>query len=158
MKNMKIRIKKIKEITDQYYKLLLNADPSKKLVDDYLKRSWVYEAVAFGKLAGIIVLLPTRPETLEIVNLSVSKKFQRHGIGTHLVQYAIKFGQINGYHTLEVGTGTTSFGPLYLYQKCGFRMISIDRDFFSKNYSKPLIENNLLLKDMVRLRLDIKSI
>ncbi len=36
--------------------------------------------------------------------------------------------------------------------------VAIDRDFFSKNYSKPLIENNLLLKDMVRLRLDIKSI
>ncbi len=49
----------------------------KKLVDDYLKRSWVYEAVAFGKLAGIIVLLPTRPETLEIVNLSVSKKISK---------------------------------------------------------------------------------
>lgn len=44
---------------------------------------------------------------------------------------------------------------LYLYQKCGFRMTSIDRDFFVRHYAEPIIENGLVLKDMVRLSQDI---
>jgi hypothetical protein len=56
---------------------------------------------------------------------------------------------------VEVGTGSTGVEQLYLYQKCGFRMTHIDRDFFVRHYSEPIVENGLVLRDMVRLSLDI---
>ena len=62
------------------------------------------------------------------------------------------------YQTIEIGTGSTSFAQLYLYQKCGFRVVNIDRDFFVDNYDDPIIENKLILRDMIRLEKKINSI
>lgn len=53
-------------------------------------------------------------------------------------------------------TGTTSFGQLYLYQKCGFRVVGVDQNFFTIHYDKEITENGLVLKDMIRLRKVLK--
>ncbi|MNJ03534.1 putative N-acetyltransferase YvbK [compost metagenome] len=60
-----------------------------------------------------------------------------------------------GYQTIEVGTGSTGVAQLALYQKCGFRMTGIDRDFFTRHYAEPIYENGMQLKDMVRLSQDL---
>lgn len=154
---MEFNVKNVQTLTEKHYDLLLKADPSKNVINSYLKRSAVFEALDGDKLIGILALLPTHPKTLEIINLAVIDDYQKMGIGTELVRFAIKLATDNGYTSIEVGTGSTSFGALHLYQKCGFRMTSIDRDFFTRNYDKKLSENNLPLKDMVRLSLDIKQ-
>ncbi|WP_339350029.1 hypothetical protein [Bifidobacterium indicum] len=56
-----------------------------------------------------------------------------------------------GYGRLEVGTGSTSTEALLFYQICGFRMDSIERDYFAGRYDQPVVENGIILKDMVRL-------
>ncbi len=56
-----------------------------------------------------------------------------------------------GYKTLEVCTGNSSIGQLALYQKCGFRMSGIERDFFIKHYHEPIFENGIQCRDRVRL-------
>lgn len=66
---MELKITVFKKPTTQHYQLLLAADPSKELIDSYLNRSFCYQATAQGQLVGIIILLPTHPETLEIVNI-----------------------------------------------------------------------------------------
>ncbi|MGC6767396.1 GNAT family N-acetyltransferase [Enterococcus sp. LJL51] len=144
-----------KELTKQHYQLLLEADPSKKLVDDYTKRGQVYTISDADCLIGIIVLLPTRPDTLEIVNLAVNELYRKQGYAQQLITHAFTTAKKHGYKTIEIGTGSTSLNQLYLYQKCGFRMTGIDKDFFIRHYDKPIIENNLQLKDMVRLSLDL---
>ncbi|OFI48246.1 GNAT family N-acetyltransferase [Floricoccus tropicus] len=148
-------IKKIKDFTEEHYLVLLNADPDRDLVNSYLKRSEAYEMVIDNKMIGLIVLLPTRPETIEIVNISVSDSEQGKGYGKKLLEYAIKYSKDEGYKTIEIGTGTTSFGQLYLYQKVGFRLSYIDKDFFIRHYKEEIEENGLILKDMVRLSMDI---
>lgn len=148
-------IKDVKEFTEKHYELLLNADPDRDLVDSYLKRSKSCELVTDNKMMGLIVLLPTRPETIEIVNISVSDSEQGKGYGKKLLEYAIKYSKDEGYKTIEIGTGTTSFGQLYLYQKVGFRLSYIDKDFFIRHYNEEIEENGLILKDMVRLSMDI---
>ncbi|KRL04458.1 GNAT family N-acetyltransferase [Liquorilactobacillus oeni] len=99
----------------------------------------------------MVVLLLTRPETLEIVNLAVVKEYRQQGIGTYLINYSLEWARNKQVKVVEVGTGSTSFNQLYLYQKCGFRVIGIDSDFFVKHYEKPLFENGLQLRDMLRL-------
>jgi len=135
--------------------LLLTADPSEKLVNDYLKRGQCFTAEIDRRIAGVYVLLPTRPETAELVNIAVKEELQGKGIGRQLVMHAIETAKSQGFKTIEIGTGNSSIGQLALYQKCGFRITGIDRDFFLRHYEKPIYENGMRCIDMVRLALDL---
>lgn len=65
--------------------------------------------------------------------------------------------KLTGFHTIEIGTGNSSIQRLALYQKCGFRMASIDHDFFLKHYDEPIYENGIQCMDMVRLSLVLQA-
>ena len=135
--------------------LLLTADPSEKLVNDYLKRGQCYTAEIDRRIAGVYVLLPTRPETAELVNIAVKEDLQGKGIGRQLVMHAIETAKAQGFKTIEIGTGNSSIGQLALYQKCGFRITGIDRNFFLRHCEKPIYENGMRCIDMIRLSLDL---
>ncbi len=61
-----------------------------------------------------------------------------------------------GARRLEVGTGTFGY-QLTWYQRNGFRVFAVERDFFLANYEEPIYENGIQLKDMLRLAVDYKS-
>ncbi|OXM84493.1 GNAT family N-acetyltransferase [Paenibacillus rigui] len=135
--------------------LLLSADPSQALVEQYLKRGQCYIGEYDSTLVAVYVLLPTRPDTVELVNIAVSEGHQGKGLGKQLVQHAIAEGRRQGYKTMEIGTGNSSVAQLALYQKCGFRMVGIDKDFFVRHYDEPIVENGIPCLDMVRLAQDL---
>ena len=135
--------------------LLLLADPSAELVHEYLGRGTCFLAEQEGEVIGVYVLLPTRPGTIELVNVAVTESHQGQGIGKQLVLHAVETAKALGCQTIEVGTGSTSISQLALYQKCGFRMTGIDRDFFVRHYEEEIYENGMLLRDMVRLGQDL---
>ncbi|WP_390622019.1 GNAT family N-acetyltransferase [Numidum massiliense] len=137
------------------YDLLLLADPNRHIVDDYLSRGNCYVAQYGVHTVGVYVLLKTRPLTVEIVNIAVAPPFQGCGIGKQLVSDAIVKAKTLGATTVEIGTGNSSIAQLALYQKCGFRLQSVDRDFFLKHYEEDIFENGIQCVDMVRLALDI---
>jgi len=145
----------ISTVAKDHYKLFLNADPSKKVINSYLGRAHKFELTSGKDLLGVLALINTRPETMEIVNIAVDESHQNHGLGEKMLLFAINWATENHYHTIEIGTGSTSFAQLYLYQKCGFRVVNIDRDFFVDNYDEPIIENNLILRDMIRLKKEL---
>ncbi|SDC83969.1 Acetyltransferase (GNAT) family protein [Terribacillus halophilus] len=153
---MSVIIESFTKTTKYHYELLLDADPSRELVDSYLPKSHCIEAKVGPKLIGVIILMPTRPETLEIVNIAVKEDFRGEGIGRILIEYALEYARENKMKTVEIGTGSTSVGALYLYQKCGFRMTHIDRDFFTRHYDEKIIENKIELRDMVRMSQDLR--
>lgn len=150
-----MQIRKLQADEQPPMELLLLADPSEKLVQEYFKRGQCFVAESDGKIIGEYVLLPTRPETVEIVNVAVDECCQGKGIGKQLVNHAIQQAKVLGYKTIEIGTGNSGVGQLELYQKCGFRMTSIDRDFFIRHYSEEIFENGIQVVDMVRLSQDI---
>ncbi|MGY5487636.1 N-acetyltransferase family protein [Paenibacillus sp. ALE2] len=136
--------------------LLLLADPSRKLVEEYLKRGQCYVAEIDHQIVGVYVLLPTRPETIEVVNIAVSEVMHGKGIGRQLMTHAIETARIQGYKTLEIGTGNSSIGQLALYQKCGFRIVGVDLDFFVRhNYVEEIYENGIQCRDMIRMSQDL---
>ncbi|PRX42792.1 acetyltransferase (GNAT) family protein [Planifilum fimeticola] len=108
-----------------------------------------------GQIIGVYVLLPTRPQTVELVNIAVMPLHQGKGIGKKLLKHAIQTAKSMGYKTMEVGTGNSSIGQLAFYQKCGFRMIGIDFDFFTRHYSEAIFENGIQCRDMIRLSRDL---
>ncbi|MFT4417238.1 GNAT family N-acetyltransferase [Fredinandcohnia humi] len=135
--------------------LLLLADPSRTIVEEYLQRGECFVAESKGQIIGVYVLLPTRPETIEIVNIAVKESQHGKGFGKQLVMNAIKEAKTKGYRTIEVGTGNSSIGQLALYQKCGFRITGVDMDFFVRHYPEEIFENGIQCMDMIRLYQDL---
>jgi ribosomal protein S18 acetylase RimI-like enzyme len=136
-------------------KLLLLADPSEKLVREYTSRGKCFILDIVERIIGTYVLIPTRPETVEIINVAVHEDYHGQGYGKQLVLHAIETAKRDGYKTIEIGTGNSGVVQLALYQKCGFRMTSIDRDFFVRHYDEPIFENGIQVIDMVRLSQDL---
>ncbi|KMY54469.1 acetyltransferase [Bacillus sp. FJAT-27231] len=150
-----MEIRKLKKNEKPPMDLLLLADPSQETIKEYVKRGESFIAVNAGGVVGVYVLLPTRPYTVELVNVAVAKEQHGKGIGKRLVMHAIQAAKERGYKTIEVGTGNSSIGPLALYQKCGFRMIGVDPDFFIRHYSEEIFENGIRCRDMIRLSQDL---
>ncbi|OBZ15068.1 acetyltransferase [Bacillus sp. FJAT-27264] len=135
--------------------LLLLADPSVSVIEGYIERGECYIALVELEIVGVYVLLPTRPGTAELVNIAVVEHLHGQGIGKQLVQHAIATAKAQGYKIIEIGTGNSSLHQLGLYQKCGFRIIGVDRDYFIRHYPEVIFENGLQCIDMIRLAQDL---
>jgi len=146
-----ISIRQLNEGEQPPMDLLLLADPSEKLVADYVERGTCWIAEVSDTVIGVYVLIRTRPETVELVNISVREDVQGQGLGKRLVLHAIEIARKDGFRTIEIGTGNSSVDQLRLYQKCGFRIVGVDIDFFVRHYDEPIYENGIQCRDMIRL-------
>jgi aminoglycoside 6'-N-acetyltransferase I len=138
------------------YELLLNADPSRELVDSYLGQSDVFVAMLSGETIGVYVLCPFDVGTVEIKNISVAEESQGVGLGQIMLQDAANRARAKGFEKIVVGTGNSSVGQLYLYQKMGFEITGIKFNFFSENYPDVLYENGIVVKHMIMLTQSLK--
>lgn len=150
-----MNIRKLKQGEQPPMELLLLADPSEAIVKEYITRGECFVAEVDERIIGVYVLLPTRPETVELVNVAVSEEQHGKGIGRQLVMDAVEAARSKGYKTIEIGTGNSSIAQLALYQKCGFRIVGVDQDFFIKHYPEAIYENGIQCRDMVRLAQDL---
>lgn len=135
--------------------LLLEADPSEELVRSYAAKGICFLAEIDRRPAGVFVLLPLSETAVEIKNIAITESERGKGYGKQLVQYALEEAKRSGFKRVEIGTGNSSLGQLALYQKCGFRMKSIDRGFFTRHYPEPITENGIVCQDMVRLEREL---
>ena len=133
------------------YALLLLADPSKDLVDTYLKQSDLFIARQDDETVGILVLFPLTAQTVEIKNVAVKPEFQGQGIGRYLIENAVRVALLNKQKSICIGTANSSIGQLYLYQKLGFDITGIKKDFFTDNYAEPIYEKGIQAKHMLVL-------
>lgn len=132
--------------------LLLLADPSEDKIRSYLPGSKCFVASSGGDVVGACVAQPLSTDTYELMSIVVDPAHQKCGYGTALLKWVIDFYRNAGARQLEVGTGTFGY-QLAFYQRQGFRVTSIDHDFFVKNYPEPIFEDGIQLFDMLRLAL-----
>ncbi len=138
------------------YDLLLLADPERSAIDAYLGRSELFLARDPDRLVvGVLVLTPLGEGQAEIKNIAVRPTWQGQGIGKRLLRFALDEARRRGLQALEIGTSNSSFDQLALYQKIGFRMDRIQRDFFTRHYAEAIFENGIQCRDMVMLRLEL---
>jgi ribosomal protein S18 acetylase RimI-like enzyme len=143
--------------------LLLLADPSRPRVEAYLADGLCYVATlakplpgaASDAVIGVFVLAATRPHVYELMNVAVAENHQGRGRGKQLVHAAIVEARRLGAEVLEVGTGNSSLQQLALYQKCGFRIVGVERDFFKEGYGAEIYENGIRCLDMIRLSMPL---
>lgn len=148
-------LRTVDQVTAAHWRLLLLADPSRELVQRYLRTGRTFALVGDAGPVAVMVLQEISSAKLEVKNIAVDPKFENRGLATRLLRYAIRFAGEGHYRQLLIGTGSTSFKQLYLYQKMGFRITRVKRDFFVENYQQPIHENGLLLRDMLVLTLNL---
>jgi ribosomal protein S18 acetylase RimI-like enzyme len=150
--NQNLVFKKIDEKERIPYELLLLADPSITVINEYLKLSDIFVAKQNEKIIGVIVVLPLTAETAEIKNIAVDPEFQGKGIGSFLIEQVVQTALFNNQKNICIGTANSSIGQLYLYQKLGFEITEIKRNFFLENYTEPIYENGIQAKHMIVLK------
>lgn len=143
----------IMRLTPKHYPwdLLLSADPSREMVEDYIRDSVVLGLQEGGEIRGVVVVTPLSPNSWEIKNIATMSEHQGKGLGTTLLKEALKVCTERGASEVWIGTGNSSVKQLKLYQRIGFRMVAIDRDFFVRNYEEPIFEDGIQCRDMIRL-------
>lgn len=148
----------IEKVTGSYpYDLLLLADPSREFVDEYLLHSDCFVVKSGDTVCGVIVVRKEEEGRAEIMNLAVDESFQGHGYGKSLLEFICNdWAKSQKIHTLKVCTGTSSAVPFMLYQKVGFDLMELDRDYFVRHYPEPIWENGVQCRHRLILEKKIK--
>lgn len=151
-----LNIEKLQDKEEPPMYLLELADPSINNINAYLKSGTCFVAKQKSEIIGIIVLDEINHSIFEIKNIAVKESYQGKGFGKLLLKFAEEVSNKLGYKKLRIGTGNSSIGQLALYQKLGFEISRINKDFFIKNYKKPIFENGIQCKHMILLEKELK--
>ena len=119
-------------VTPPMQDLLRAADPDADPVATYLARGQIYICGAADAPYGLMVLLS---HALEGAHIWEAEKYyggrasgQGRGLGFAGCRQTGR-AQRGGAHALMIGTGNSSLAQLRLYQRLGFRIVSIVPDF-----------------------------
>ena len=137
------------------YHLLLLADETVESIDRYIFASKIYGVKENEKLIAAYALCMLNKNMVEVKNIAVAKEFQGKGIGTLLLQDAEVRAKAEGFKSLIIGTGDSSFQQIKLYKRLGFEEFDVKRNFFFHNYPYPIVENGIMLRDMIMFKKDL---
>jgi len=101
------------------------------------------------ELIGAIVVRWADPS--EITLLGVDSRFRRRGYGRQIVAAVLVEARKRGVARIEVGTASFSLDNILFYQRCGFRLSHVRRDFFAQQFPdlEPPVYQGITLRDMI---------
>jgi len=105
---MTSEIQEIRHSRERFLDLLLLADPSLEIVQQYLSEDHLFVLSEQGEAIGVVHLIPQSGTVMEVKNIAVKEEAQGHGYGKRLLHYALNFSQQQGYKKVVVGTGNSS--------------------------------------------------
>ena len=142
---------------ERFVDLLLLADESEQQVRSYLHRGDLYAYSADHVVIGVILAIPIDDLTVELKAVAVDEHYQRRGLGNRMLLAVLEDLRARGVKRVIVGTSNAGIGQLAYYQKAGFRLLRIERDFFSpeRGYPEVMVEEGIRLRDMVWMDLSL---
>ena len=140
-----IVIKKEKENKEQYMDLLLEADPSKDMINDYLRDGELFVLTYKDDVACVAVVIRIDDETIELKNIATKEIYREQGYGKKMLKYlADNYKQ--KYKKMLVGTSENNI-PFYVKQ--GFdKYEKTIKNFFVDNYDEKIWDGDLYCTDM----------
>lgn len=143
---------------ERFLPLLLLADESEQQVRSYLQRGDLYvysRRDDASAVAGIILAIAADETVIELKVVAVEPRSQGQGIGKRMLAAVLDELRARGFRQVIVGTANAAIGQLAYYQKAGFRLQRIERDFFSpdRGYPQMMVDNGIRLRDMVWMEL-----
>ena len=138
---------------EPYVPLLLLADEPEPL-RTYLNTGDLYVLRdQAGTPLGVTLVLPWHEEetTAELKAVAVDASTHNRGLGQRMLRAVLDELRARGSRRVVVGTSNAGIGQIAFYQKAGFRILCIERDYFTveKGYDPDERENGLPHRDMV---------
>ena len=75
-----------------------------------------------GRIIGSGALIPKSNQAVEIVRMSVSSEFRRHGIGKQILERLCQEAKEFGFQRIVLETNSTWSGVIAFYKRFGFRV------------------------------------
>ena len=147
-----MQINLITENKKQFIDLLLLADESEAMIDNYLARGDLF-ALYDGGLKSVCVVAGESDHACELKSIATYEAFNGRGYASKLIAYISEFYK-NKYKAMLVGTGEVPW-ILNFYGKNGFTLSHRLPGFFTDNYDHPMFENGVQLVDMIYLKKDL---
>jgi N-acetylglutamate synthase-like GNAT family acetyltransferase len=113
----------------------------------------VYRMDDDGQLVGAATM-QWRDDPCEIIELGIAPERQGRGLGKHLVAWLIEEARRRSKRQMLVGTANSSIDNIAFYQKCGFRMDQVRKDYFWY-YREPHYEHGIQVRDMLVFRYEL---
>jgi N-acetylglutamate synthase-like GNAT family acetyltransferase len=135
--------------------LLLQAEESERALRWGLANlvDMVYRADEGAVLIGAATM-QWRGDPCEIMELAVVPERRWLGIGRSIVAWLVDEARRHQKTAVLVGTANSSIDNIAFYQKCGFRMDHVRKDYFWY-YREPVYENGIQIRDMLVFRYDL---
>lgn len=138
-------IKKEKDNKNQYMDLLLEADPSKEMIQKYLTDGEVFVLTYKDKIACIAVITKIDENTCELKNIATVEKYRGQGYGKKMIKYLLD-NYKQKYNKMIVGTTENNI-PFYVKQ--GFdKYEKTIKNFFVDNYAEEIKDGDLYCTDI----------
>ena len=150
-----ISIKKERNNKEQYLDLLLEADPSKEMINKYLPKGELFVLTYNDQIATIAVVTKIDNDTIELKNLATKEEYRKKGYAKKMIKYLVDNYKTK-YKKMIVGTTENNI-PFYVKQ--GFdKYEKTIKNFFVDNYNDKLVDGNMLCIDMYYYSRDLKKV
>jgi ribosomal protein S18 acetylase RimI-like enzyme len=106
-----------------------------------------------GAPLAAVLVIDLDDTSAELRAVAVAEAAQGAGVGAAVVEEVCTRLRDRGVRRVVVGTATSGVRQLAFYQRLGFRLTHIERDFFTraKGYPDDLTENGIPTRDMAWL-------
>jgi ribosomal protein S18 acetylase RimI-like enzyme len=137
--------------------LFSEADDSESEIASYKDLGEVLVALDDGEIVGHVQLIDSAESGIaEIKSIAVFEERRSRGIGTALIQAALERCRNTDSRVVRVATAAASTDALKFYQRQGFRIRQIIRDFYGPERGyRPYVLNGIPLLDEVILELQL---
>lgn len=147
-------IRKERENKEQYMNLLLEADPSEKLIRQYLVDGDLFVLNYKNEVACVAVVTRVDDDICELKNIATEEKYRGKGYAKKMLKYLCD-NYKQKYSKMIVGTTENNI-PFYVKQ--GFdKYEKTIKNFFIDNYEEELWDGNLHCTDMIYYSKDLKN-
>jgi GNAT superfamily N-acetyltransferase len=106
-----------------------------------------------------ILVLNHGSASAELRAVAVAEAHQGHGLGSWIVKEVCERLRSAGIQRVVVGTASSGLRQLGFYQRLGFRLSHVERDYFTpeRGYPPDLSENGISSRDIVWMDQDLRS-
>ena len=131
--------------------LIRLAEDSESQIASVIDEGTAYVVDDGDTTIGIVLVLDHGGSERELRYVAIAEAHQRKGLGKAMLADVDAAEEARGTKRLVVGTSCADTGNLDFYQRCGYRLLSIERDYFTpaRGYPPDFVINGLPAVDMV---------
>lgn len=149
-----VNIKKEKDNKEKYMDLLLEADPSENIINEYLKDGDLFVLTYENEIACVAVVTKVDDDTCELKNIATKEEYSNKGYAKKMLKYLCD-NYKQKYNKMLVGTTENNI-PFYVKQ--GFdKYEKTIKNYFVDNYDDEIFDGDLQCVDMYYYSKDLDS-